>query len=100
MKRKSLLKRIAHILSAALLIFGQVILPTNAAFAAPNDNNPARPGNDQPVWCMIVGYGWTAQLGGNNNNRFPLTQLPANADNSLSIGASGKCTPPTAAARR
>lgn len=97
---KSFKKRIAHIFSAAVLIIGQVILPTSAAFADSN-NQPQNPygggsgGTSQPVWCMITGYGWTAQLGGSNTNRWALTQLPAGASSKLTIDpASGQVYAP------
>jgi len=41
---------------------------------------------DQPVWCQYTNE-WEAQIGttgdGNNRNRFPLTQLPADANPEL-----------------
>lgn len=66
----------------------QFVFPAQMAFAStPVAANPKAqdsafqsaelPGQgDQTVWCQFSS-GWVAHLGGNNTNRYPLTQLPA-----------------------
>lgn len=81
-------RRLGAGFAAFVLVFGNVLLPVQPAFA--NNGNGAGNGGgngqaqgDQAVWCQLTGNGWTAQLGGNNQNRYALTQLPAGASSDL-----------------
>ena len=106
--RKRAFIRVLHTFSAVALIVAQFILPANVALAqgGNNGNNgkpgPVDTGTAQPVWCQVIGHGWTAQLGdsnsGNNPNRAPLTQLPAGAGEGVYIDqTSGQVYAPNSA---
>ncbi len=87
--RKTLSKRLGTGLIAFALVLSQVLLPVQSAYASHGGG-----GTNQPVWCQKVGYGWTAQIGGNNQNRYPLTELPDGHSNQLFIGQNGQVYAP------
>ena len=83
MSRK-FLRRAANALSAFTLILGQFLLPANLGLT----QFASAAGTDQPVWCQFANT-WTAQIGdtggGNNPNRYPLTEIPAGAGGGIYI---------------
>lgn len=94
MMRNPTIKRISAALAAGLLMFTSVLMPTQAAFAAPGDAN--NKGTPQPVWCQLTGKVWTAQIGvsGGNQNRYPLTELPVGHSPEIYVGASSQVYAP------
>lgn len=84
--KQSILNRAFAAITAVALVISQVVLPTSVAKAAAGE---APPNGWQPVWCQYTGNIWQAQPGdtggGSNHNRYPLTEIPANASGKLAV---------------